>query len=537
MARRIALIVGISDYSDYPPLPRSIRDAETMAHVLKNVAEFDDVKVLYNPELSRLSEQVEEHFTDKAPDDLVLFYFSGHGVKDERGCLHLAVRGTRRHPGGELVRASAVSAQHVHEAMNSSRSRRQVVILDCCFSGAFAEGVQAKDGGRIDLRGQLGGEGRAILTSSSSTQYSFDAGQMGLSAYTQFLVQGIATGDADLNHDGKITVDELHEYARSQVQAAHPAMSPQILPSREGYSIVISKAVRADPRLAYAAKVREVVDPSGKIPAIGAEVLNIQRRQLGLHDHEAQHIQAEQLRPIAERAQARAILRRAVFEARRKRYLDAERSLLNQLRVSLDLGENDMQQLLSEPLELQRRKVRGWMYWPERALALSAGLACLALVGWGYSTWSTPVRDTPTANFPFPKKTPPTAEESAQTAPAPEVHKVGDEAFEATLQADHSQTQWAIRISADNTLEEAKDVVHEVLRESRFQPWIVRETFSPYRYFVFVGGYSGKGPADADRPAARSIVDPPGAISTYIPGECPQLTHNPAGYHDCQRSF
>ena len=44
----------------------------------------------------------------------------------------------------------------------------------CCFSGAFAEGLSAKDDGTVDLRSQLGGEGRAVLTSSNSIQYSFE---------------------------------------------------------------------------------------------------------------------------------------------------------------------------------------------------------------------------------------------------------------------------------------------------------------------------------------------------------------------------
>ena len=67
-----------------------------------------------------------------------------------------------------LLRATAVPASFVHEIMNDSRSKRQVVILDCCFSGAFAEGLLAKDDGAVDVQTQLGGEGRVVLTSSTS---------------------------------------------------------------------------------------------------------------------------------------------------------------------------------------------------------------------------------------------------------------------------------------------------------------------------------------------------------------------------------
>ena len=107
MPRRIALVVGVSRYHSFSQLPTAARDAETMAHVLKHVAGFDEVLVLADPDATKLAEASEYLFADKEPGDLVLLYFSGHGVKDERGQLHLAVPNTRKHASGELVRAMA----------------------------------------------------------------------------------------------------------------------------------------------------------------------------------------------------------------------------------------------------------------------------------------------------------------------------------------------------------------------------------------------------------------------------------------------
>lgn len=532
MARRIALIVGVGEYTDFARLQSSARDAETVAHVLRAVAGFEDVQLLVNPSKALLEEKVELLFTDNEPDDLVLFYFSGHGVKDERGALYFAVSSTRRHTKGELVRATAVACQHVRDAMSTSRSRRQVVILDCCFSGAFAEGMQAKDGGRVDLSGQLGGEGKAILASSSSTQYSFDAVELGLSTYTQFLVQGIATGDADLNHDGWITVDELHEFARSHVQTTRPSMTPQILPCREGYKIHISKAQRVDPKRAYAAKVREVADLSGMIPALGVEILNTQRKHLGLQELEARAIQEAELGPIRTRAQARAKLRKVVFTMRRKRKVDnTERSLVNELRVALDLSEQDLRGLLEEPMDQQRRKVRGGWYWPEQLGYMTLlGLLAVGLIV-GFMKWRTGGVGVQTPEI-RPSALPVAA--NLTTTPPP-VQSVANGALDEILRVDHSGTTWAIRISADNTLNEARDVAATALRSSRFQPWIVHETFSPHRYFVFVGGYTQRSRADADRSVAGAIIRE-GAIVESMSSVCPKLTWNPGGYHDCEKS-
>jgi hypothetical protein len=48
-----------------------------------------------------------------------------------------------------------------------------VVILDCCFSGAFAKG--SKGDGELDLERRMAGDarGRAVLTASRSGEYSF----------------------------------------------------------------------------------------------------------------------------------------------------------------------------------------------------------------------------------------------------------------------------------------------------------------------------------------------------------------------------
>ncbi|MFZ6186117.1 caspase family protein, partial [Nannocystis pusilla] len=379
MPHRTALIVGVGAYQRLASLSNAVRDAQTIAEVLREVSGFDQVELLVNPDQRRLAEQIEHHFKNKEPEDLVLLYFSGHGITDDHGRLYFAVPDTYLDSDGQLVRASAVSCQHVHEAMGVCRSRRQVIILDCCHSGAFAEGLLAKNAGKIDLRRQLGGEGRAVLTSSSSHQFSFEESKAGLSLYTEFLVEGIVTGQADLNHDGKISIDELHEFAKSKLLQARPSMTPQILPSREGYSIVISHARQVDPKSAYAAKVLEVGDLSGQLSPLAAQVLLTQRQQLQITDAEALAIENSVLAPARARAQGRETLRRAVFEARRKGSLRAERSMLNQLRLAFDLTELELQALEKEPLAQQRRKIYGPPRWPQR-LATSALLA-VALVG------------------------------------------------------------------------------------------------------------------------------------------------------------
>ena len=198
---KVALLIGVSEYEPgLNPLPSAAKDIKAMKQVLQHseMGNFteSDIRVLKNPDRQVMEEAIEALFANRQKDDLVLLFFSGHGIKDDQGRLYLSTSKTRKNLQGELVRSTAVPANIVQESMSKSRSKRQVVILDCCFSGAFAEGMLAKDDGSVDVKSQLGGEGRAILTSSTSTQYSFEQQGSDLSVYTRYLIEGIETGAA-----------------------------------------------------------------------------------------------------------------------------------------------------------------------------------------------------------------------------------------------------------------------------------------------------------------------------------------------------
>ncbi|OUL23732.1 hypothetical protein BV378_20800, partial [Nostoc sp. RF31YmG] len=107
----MALVIGVSDYAPgLTPLPGSIKDVEAMRQVLQHpdMGGFDEVKTLSNPEPLGMQEAIETLFSGRTKDDLVLLFFSGHGIKDDNGKLHLATRITRKTPQGELIRATAV---------------------------------------------------------------------------------------------------------------------------------------------------------------------------------------------------------------------------------------------------------------------------------------------------------------------------------------------------------------------------------------------------------------------------------------------
>ncbi|MDX2216413.1 MAG: caspase family protein [Oculatellaceae cyanobacterium bins.114] len=150
MSKKNALLVGVSEYaSGLTSLPGASRDVDAIQRILDDpeMGAFDQTKALKNPDRQTIEQAIEALFSELDRDDLGLLYFSGHSIKDDTGNLYLATPNTQKNTSGKLIITTAVAASAIHTIMNRSHSKRQVVILDCCFSGAFAEGMRAKDDG------------------------------------------------------------------------------------------------------------------------------------------------------------------------------------------------------------------------------------------------------------------------------------------------------------------------------------------------------------------------------------------------------
>ncbi len=130
---KIALLIGVGEYGlGLNPLPGAVKDVDAMQRVLRHpeMGQFDQVKTLTNPDPLVMQGEIEDLFANRDKDDLVLLFFSGHGVKDDSSRLYFATTMTRKTTQGELVKSTAVPASFVLDVMKYSRSKRQVILLD-----------------------------------------------------------------------------------------------------------------------------------------------------------------------------------------------------------------------------------------------------------------------------------------------------------------------------------------------------------------------------------------------------------------------
>ena len=229
---RYALVIATSIYDDrdFRRLRAPVRDANDLAEVLgaRELGAFAVSSVSDAPG-REIRVSIQEFLSNRAVEDMILIYLSCHGIRDRRGALYFVASDTTK----KLLESTAVDSQWLLNRFDDCAARSQVLILDCCFSGAFA--TRAKGGTQSDLDEvfQHRGRGRVILTASRSYEYSFegdsfDAIEPAGSVYTTGLVEGIRTGEADTDQDGYISVLDAHDYASSYVRRIGVDQTPQV---------------------------------------------------------------------------------------------------------------------------------------------------------------------------------------------------------------------------------------------------------------------------------------------------------------------
>jgi hypothetical protein len=232
MEKRAALLIGATEYSDHrlAALSAPQSDIDGLAEVLSSAAigAFQTVDVLMNESNEELRRRIARFCADRRRADLLFLYFSCHGLLDRNGSLYFAARDTDR----DYPSATALAATFVRQLLDECASKRQILVLDCCHSGAFPQGSK----GSGDFAARTGevltanGFGRIVLTATDSTQLAFEGKSVGLpsrrSVFTHFIVEGLKSGAADLDHDGLISVDELYQYSYEAMEHLTVGQTP-----------------------------------------------------------------------------------------------------------------------------------------------------------------------------------------------------------------------------------------------------------------------------------------------------------------------
>jgi hypothetical protein len=214
---RRALLCACSDYRDpaFTPLKYPLNDIEEIRHLLAEpeLCGFEDIELLANPGRGEAHEAVEHLTADSSQDDLILFYFSGHGKLAQDGSVSLVLSDTKEN----RLHSTGLLDDQLRVLFNASRARQRVIILDCCYSGAVGEeSFKRASGDAVEaMAHQI--KGTFILTASSKFQPAMECNETRGSAFTSCLVEGVRSGSAAEKDTGCVTLSKLGEYLAREV--------------------------------------------------------------------------------------------------------------------------------------------------------------------------------------------------------------------------------------------------------------------------------------------------------------------------------
>ena len=251
--RRLALLVATSTYSDsgLAALRAPTGDVRSLASVLGDgaIGGFE-VRELVDRPTEELKREIEGFFGAGRPKDLLLLYVSGHGVLSQSRRFYIATANTTL----EWLRSTAIEDSFVNDVMQASRARSIVLVLDCCHSGAFGKGLMPKSAPTVDVEHRFEGRGRITLTASTELEYAFEEAdpatginELGPAApgslFTRAFVEGLRSGEADIDEDGRISVDDLYDYVCRRVRERSTSQTPGMAGDLRG-QIVLARSTR-----------------------------------------------------------------------------------------------------------------------------------------------------------------------------------------------------------------------------------------------------------------------------------------------------
>ena len=250
--RSLAIVIGINQYvNGIPTLKTAVNDAIKIAHTLETKYQYQVLRLLdedatggYLKELFTAFEQKTLPLSDGSktqlhPDDRLLFYFAGHGIA-------LDALDNADGPVGFLVPqdarmdndSSLLPMKRLHDALLALPCRHLLVILDCCFAGAFRwagqrDAVRSQKMYRERYERFISGCAQQVITSAADDEKAADSlfrfGQRseheGHSPFAELLLKGLS-GEADYSRDGAITATELYVYIHGELGKTSAKQTP-----------------------------------------------------------------------------------------------------------------------------------------------------------------------------------------------------------------------------------------------------------------------------------------------------------------------
>jgi WD40 repeat protein len=244
--------IGVSEFSDKPfNLRYAAKDATDLANTLKqskSYARVVSIPFLNSQATAENIARAKEALMQTHPEDVVIVFVATHGLLDSNFNYYLATTNVNFENPSER----GLLYDDLENLVDGIPARSKLILLDACHSGEVdKEDVQTLAGGQtpegltdnVKARGfkalarkdnVLGlkntfelmrelfidlsrGTGSVVVSSAGGAEYAFESSEWSNGVFTYVLLEGLKTGNADANRDGRLDVAEIQDYVFRKV--------------------------------------------------------------------------------------------------------------------------------------------------------------------------------------------------------------------------------------------------------------------------------------------------------------------------------
>ncbi|MDY3741455.1 MAG: caspase family protein [Prevotella sp.] len=198
------LSVGIRDYRYISDLQKTENDAREFSELY--MTHTKNVTTLLGSQATRenILSSLRSCFAKAGADDIVVFFFSGHG--DKGGLCAYDTKG----------RSTLVTYAEVQKAIGSCEAANKQLFIDACYSGGLRDGKKTARPATTARPPLSDTQGIMLFLSSRTGETSQENRWADNGFFTQYLIKGLK-GAADTDSDRIITAKEIFTYVSAKV--------------------------------------------------------------------------------------------------------------------------------------------------------------------------------------------------------------------------------------------------------------------------------------------------------------------------------
>ena len=274
MSKRYAIIVGVTEYKDngLKKLDFTKNDAIRLSEILRDKADFltEDIHLFVEGDMTNGINAKPPHYADilstlrsvcsqATDDDIILFFFSGHGLEISDQPYLLAYDSRLN-----VVDETSLNVNDINKKLEDSKARFVIRFFDACRDPyAFSKGV-SKMGSIFSKAILKEATGWATIASCSSGESSFESSDFKQGVFSHYLCNGLEGSAA--NDHGIVTLGELLKYVRtsvlewSRLEGAGYSQTPQYTCNVSGDDLCLSKIDLIDENADLSSLAPEIKD-------------------------------------------------------------------------------------------------------------------------------------------------------------------------------------------------------------------------------------------------------------------------------------